>query len=185
MSSFYTRGGDQGKTGILGQGRLDKDDVRIETLGCIDELSSVLGMARAAGCSEGVREMLVHVQRDLFGLMAELAATPETFERFRYLHEEHVNWIETQITCLETQVEVPSYFILPGENQTAAMLDLARTVTRRAERRAVSLAHAVENDYSLVLKYLNRLSSLCFIMELFEIKQSGLKPSPARRDLQR
>ncbi len=180
MSSFYTRSGDEGTTGILGEGRLNKDDARIETLGVLDELSSVLGVARATSNLEKIKDVLIHVQRDLFGLMAELAATAQTIERFRYLGETQILWLENCISALETDVTVPSYFILPGDSPAAAALDLARTVTRRAERRAVTLARLSENDMVLVLRYLNRLSSLCYILELYEIKQSGLKTTPAR-----
>lgn len=179
MTSFYTRTGDEGTTGVLGKTRLPKDDERIEALGAIDELSSVLGLARSSSKVALIQEIIVHIQRDLFGMMSELAATPENVDRFHLIHAEQVDWLEERISYLEQVVVVPSYFILAGDLPSAAALDLARTVTRRAERRVVSLTHHVTLPDNMILKYLNRLSSLCFILELHEMQQSGVAPLPA------
>jgi cob(I)alamin adenosyltransferase len=180
MPSFYTRTGDGGKTGLLGKGRVAKDDVRIEAIGTVDELSSVLGLARSSSSLAEVKQMVMAVQRDLSAMMAELAADAETIARFHAIDSGRVDWLEAQISSLEQSVNVPSYFILPGDSQAAAALDLARTVTRRAERRVVSLIESSPLALDLILKYLNRLSSLFFILELYELKQSGVLPAPAK-----
>jgi cob(I)alamin adenosyltransferase len=180
MSSFYTKRGDSGKTGLLGKERVSKDDVRLEAIGTVDELSSVLGLVRCSSTLVDVKEMVMTVQRDLSGLMAELAADVETIDRFHTIDASRVEWLETQISMLEQTVSVPSYFILPGDSQAAAVLDLARTVTRRAERRVVHLIQSSPVTLDLILKYLNRLSSLFFILELYELKQSGVLPASAK-----
>ena len=179
MPSFYTRRGDAGQTGLLGKSRVFKDDPVIEVLGSIDELSSVLGMARSASHSDEIQAIVIHIQRDLFHLLGEVAAAPDHIERFNYLQAEHVAWLETRVAEFEQKVKVPSYFILPGDSAAGGALDLARTVTRRAERNMVKLARSgvISNPY--LLQFLNRLSSLLFVMELYEIDLSGLKPTPA------
>ena len=179
MPSFYTRRGDEGQTGLLGKKRVFKSDYVIDALGSIDELSSVLGLARSTSQLNLVQETILHIQRDLFNLMGEVAARPEQIERFNYVQPEHVGWIETQITLLEQRVSVPAYFILAGDSKAAATLDLARTVTRRAERNLVRLAQNGVAVNMLILQYFNRLSSFLFILELFEIDQTGLKPTRA------
>jgi len=182
MPSFYTRKGDEGQTGLLEKKRVFKDDPIIEALGSIDELSSVLGMARSTSQLSQVQDLLIHIQRDLFHLLSEVAAAPEQIERFSYVRLEHVEWFETEIAALEEKVVVPPYFILAGDSRAGAALDLARTITRRAERNVVKLVHAGVQVNPFILKYLNRLSSFLFVLELYEIDQSGLKPTPANTE---
>jgi cob(I)alamin adenosyltransferase len=182
MPSFYTRKGDEGQTGLLGKNRVYKDDVIIETLGSIDELTSVLGMARSTSQLSLVQELIIHIQRDLFHLLSEVAAAPEQLERFNYIRAEHVEWFESEITRLEEKVVIPPYFILPGDSKAGAAIDLARTVTRRAERNLVRLVHSGVLTNPNIQKYLNRLSSFLFVLELYEIDQSGLKPTPANAE---
>ena len=182
MPSFYTRKGDEGQTGLLGKKRVFKDDPIIEALGSIDELSSIMGMARSASQLALVQDLLVHIQRDLFHLSSEVAAAPEKIERFNYVRLEHVEWFETEIASLEEKVVVPPYFILAGDSKAGAALDLARTITRRAERNMVKLAHSGIVINPFILQYLNRLSSFLFVLELYEIDQSGLKPTPANTE---
>ncbi len=173
MSPFYTRTGDEGNTGLLGEGRVPKFDLRIEALGAVDEATAALGMARSACQAEQTAPLLLQTQQDLYLLMAEVGATPENAGKFRKIDDKKVTWLEEQTDLLEKQVGVPSEFILPGENPGSAALALARTVVRRAERRAVELHHngGLENPH--LLAYLNRLSSLCFVLELLENQHAG------------
>ncbi len=172
-TNFYTRMGDDGTTGLLGEGRVSKSDTRIEALGAVDEVTAALGVARAICASAEAAECLVHIQRDLYGLMGEVAATPENIARFRVISSEQVSWLEAQTDYLGKVVELPREFIVPGDSLAGAALDLARTVTRRAERRLVALAQEERLDNPDVLRYMNRLSSFCFVLELHENKLAG------------
>ncbi len=171
--SFYTLTGDEGYTGLLGQGRIAKEDPRIEALGAVDEANAALGVARAQARSPEAAALLLMIQRDLYGLMGELAATPENAERFRVIDAQKVTWLETQVDTLSHMVEVPREFIVPGDTLASAYFDLARTVVRRAERRVADLLHRAELTNPQLLRYLNRLSSFCFVLELRENQIAG------------
>jgi len=175
MSPFYTRKGDEGFTGLLGRGRFPKNDLRIEELGAIDEANAALGLARSWVHSNLVKSLVIRIQRDLYNLMAETAAGNENAEKFHSIDADHVAWLETQISELEKMVQIPSEFILPGDSTAGAALDLARTIVRRAERHMVSLHQAGQIPNVDLLHYLNRLSSLCFVMELYENQVNGQK----------
>ena len=184
MSPFYTKTGDDGYTGLLGEGRLPKYDPRLEAVGSLDEATAALGLARAACQLQHSTAVLMQVQRDLYGLMAEVAATPENAIRFRSIDEGRVAWLEEQIDSLSKQVKLPKDFILPGDTPASAALALARTVVRRAERRVVLLLHTHALENAALLHYLNRLSSLCFVLELSENQAAGKdKPSLAKEEL--
>ncbi len=180
MNSFYTGKGDDGFTGWLGAGRVAKSDDRIEALGTIDEVSSILGLARSLCKSRESSLLLARVQRDLYLLMSEVASAPQSAEKFRGIDEQHVVWLEEQIDRLQNTVNIPKEFILPGDTLPGAAIDLARTVVRRAERRLVKLWHKEQLGNPNLLKYLNRLSSFCFVLELYENQQAGFeKPTLA------
>ena len=180
MSNFYTRAGDDGFAGLLGEGRVPKSDLRIETVGAIDEASAALGLARANSAA-GEGPVIVRIQRDLYGLMAEVAATAKNAERFRVVGSTQVAWIEEQIDRISKGVDAPGEFIVPGDSASGAAFDLARTVVRRAERRMAELALRGDVQNPDLLKYLNRLSSLCFVLELLENKVAGQqKPTLAK-----
>ena len=184
MNTFYTRRGDDGTTGVLGPGRVQKFDLRPETLGTIDEANAALGLARS--CSKGpeMSGLILQIQRDLYEVMGEVAATsPETAEKFRTIDEHKVDWLEQQIALLSAQVEVPKEFIVPGDTLQGAAFDMARTIVRRAERRAAELLSRGEMFNPLLLQYLNRLSSLLFVVELYETQHAGIdQPTFARTD---
>lgn len=183
MDKFYTRRGDDGTTGILGGGRLPKDHPRPEAVGTIDEANAALGLARSSCKTDQSAEIILAVQRDLYGLMGEVAATPENAERFRVIDAERVEWLEAQIEHLSKSVEPQSEFIVPGDTHAGAALDLARTVVRRAERRLTTLWREDEIENPELLRYLNRLSSLCFVLELFENQAAGQsKPTIAKHN---
>ena len=177
MTKFYTQTGDDGYTGLLGEGRLAKHAPRIEAIGALDEATAALGMARAACQLPQTAELILTVQRDLYQLMAEVAATPENAARFRQISAERVAWLEEQTDAISARVPLPREFILPGDSLPGASLALARTIVRRAERRVAGLIHTGELENRQLLRYLNRLSSLCFILELQENQAAG-NPSP-------
>ena len=170
---FYTRRGDDGSTGMLGSERISKSDARIETLGAIDEANAALGVARSLCRSPEAAACLVVIQRDLYGIMAEVASSPENVERFRMIGTERVNWLEEQTDLLSQVVDLPREFIVPGDTPAGAALDLARAVVRRAERRLVGLSEAGLVSNPNLLVYLNRLSSFCFVLELRENQLAG------------
>jgi len=183
LPSFYTRKGDNGTTGLLGPGRVAKYELRMEALGAIDEATAHLGMARALCSAPGLTEMILQVQRDLYQLMAEVAAPPDTAAQFRKIDAARVEWLETQTDALTERVNMPREFIVPGDSVPAAALDQARAVVRRAERRVTELHARGEVESNELLRYLNRLSSLCFVMELWENQAAGRdRPTLARHE---
>jgi len=181
VGSFYTRLGDDGTTGLLGAGRVSKDHARPEAYGTVDEASAALGLARAMAHSKQAAEISLQAQRDLYHLMAELAATPQEAPRFRVIDAGRVAWLEEQMDDLEAKVNMPQDFVVSGDSQSGAAFDLARTVVRRAERLVVRLHRNGEVESLFLLSYLNRLSSLCFVLSLWENQQAGVeRPSLAR-----
>ncbi len=181
MSPIYTRAGDEGSTGLLGEGRVPKFDLRIEALGALDEATAALGLARASAQAAQSAALILETQRDLYKLMAEVGATSENAATFRSIDAARVQWLETQTDALGESVPMPSEFIVPGENPASAAMSLARTVVRRAERRVVELFHqgGLENPH--LLAYLNRLSSLCFMLELLENQHAGQSTPLAKK----
>lgn len=173
MPRFFTTGGDDGFTGLLGDGRVAKYSPRLEAVGEIDEATAALGLARSLCQSERSVALLLQAQRDLYGLMAEVSATPENAARFRTIDAGRVEWLEVQTEALSELVTIPKEFIVPGDTQAGAAIDLARTIVRRAERRVALLLHEAEIENVELARYLNRLSSLCFVIELFENQAAG------------
>jgi cob(I)alamin adenosyltransferase len=170
--TFYTRTGDDGTTGLLGEGRVPKTHPRIEALGALDESTATLGWARAHARDSRCGPLLLEAQRDLYKLMAEVAATPEQAATFRF-DAARVTWLEAQIDALSATVTMPREFIIPGDSPGGAALSLARAVIRRAERRVLELVEAGEISNPEPGRYLNRLSSLCFVLELAENAAAG------------
>lgn len=173
MSEFYTRKGDDGYTGVLGEGRVTKYDLVPETLGAVDEAGAVLGLARSLCQGEGSAAAILKIQRDLYGLMAEVAATPENVKRFHVVDESYVTWLEEQTALFSQKAPLPKEFIIPGDTPVGAALDLARTVVRRAERRLTEFLHRGGTQNTALLQYLNRLSSLLFVLEIYENQAAG------------
>jgi len=183
MSKFYTQMGDDGTTGRLGKGRLPKYHILIEAIGSIDEASAALGLARAQVKSSAVSELLLHVQKDLYHIMAELSATKENASRFRVIDPARLVWLEGEIDRYSQLVEIPDEFIVPGDTDSGATLALARTAVRRSERRVAELNQEEAFENGVILPYLNRLSSLIFVLELHENQASGLAgPTLAKKE---
>jgi len=173
MSNFFTRSGDNGYTGVLGKGRLQKNHPRLEAVGTIDEATAALGVARSQTRSNELSTLVITIQRDLYNLMAEVAATPENADQFRFIDSSRVSWMESQIDSLSQSITIPNEFIIPGDSRSGANYALARTIVRRAERQVAGLYHNGDLENQELLIYLNRLSSLCFILELIENNISG------------
>ncbi len=168
----YTKAGDDGTTGLFYGGRVPKDSELPTAYGSVDEAQAVIGMARAHAVG-ALDQMLVAVLRDLWVLMAELATAVENRHKLdpgaTAVTQPMVDRLETEIDALDEQFEPPKSFTIPGGNVTSAWLDLARTVTRRAERHALAAAPPP----SLVVPYLNRLSDLLWTMARWQDAQDG------------
>jgi cob(I)alamin adenosyltransferase len=173
MSNYYTRRGDDGTTGLLGEGRVPKSHPIPEAVGTIDEASAAIGIARAHSDDPAIIQILLQIQRDLYQLMAEIAATPENAARFRKIDDHRVDWLEQQIEAIGARIEMPREFILPGDTIAGGYFALARTVVRRAERKVAALFYDGNPDNPALLSYLNRLSSLCFLFEIYANHMSG------------
>ena len=174
MSKYYTGRGDDGTTSLLGDARVPKFDRRPETYGAIDEASAAFGLARSLAMDQVSARTAAQVQRDLYHLMSEVAATPENAERFRAVDSERVEWLEERIEYFGERVALPNEFVISGDTRSGAAFDVARTVVRRAERRVAELLHDGELTNDALLAYLNRLSSLCFVLSLWENLQGGV-----------
>ena len=173
-------GGDDGSTGLLGGGRIRKDDPRIEAYGTIDEASSAIGLAKAHSSHGRVREICEEMQRGFYALGAELATNPASKTSFATTTAADVDRLEMITAELEKTVAMPEGFILPGSTPSSAAMDLARAVTRRAERRCLTLERAGGFDNPQVRRWLNRVSLLLFVLARYEEELSGRAPAPAK-----
>ncbi|NLN69783.1 MAG: cob(I)yrinic acid a,c-diamide adenosyltransferase [Chloroflexi bacterium] len=182
MASFYTAEGDQGATGYLGKGRISKASLRIESVGSVDEANAAIGLARALSVTSKSQTILLEIQKHLYLLMSELSASPETANKFDQIKQEHLSWLEAQIQNLEEGIDLPREFIIPGDSPASGAIDLARTIVRRAERRAVEMLEAGLIQKTVLIAYLNRLSSLLFIVEVYETVTSGGDIQLAKED---
>ena len=183
MPTYFTGRGDDGTTGWLGEGRIPKFGPRPEAYGTVDEASAALGVARSLAEAPAVGEVVIQIQRDLYHLMAEVASPKETSSQFRKVDADRVRWLEDQMERFGRQVALPSEFVVPGDSHAAAAFDLARTVVRRAERLVARLQAEGELENVDLLRYLNRLSSLCFVLELVENQRAGFdRPRLAKAD---
>jgi len=172
INRVYTRTGDSGQTSLVGGTRVSKSSLRVEAYGEVDELNSVIGAARARSQDGQVDDVLGLIQNDLFTLGADLASTSDiTVPR---IDESFVTRLEQYSDQFLSELEPLKEFILPGGNEAGALLHLARTVARRAERRAVALSEAEEINPEAIV-YLNRLSDLLFILARAINHRSGVQ----------
>ena len=172
---IYTRTGDTGQTGLFGGGRVSKTHPRVEAYGDVDELNAALGLARAIEAMPRVDEIIVPLQRDLFGIGA-LLATPDRDKMKRQLEkasidERRIRELEQAIDDGDAELEPLRAFIVPGGAPKAAALHVARTVCRRAERRVIALDQ--EEIPAIVTVYLNRLSDLLFTLARVANRRAG------------
>ena len=181
MPKYYSGQGDDGFTSLLGADKVPKYDLRPDTYGALDEASAALGLSRAFAQSARTVELVVTVQRDLYRIMAEVAALPEDAEKLKRFSEDRLQWIESEIELIGAQIEMPGGFVIPGDSVSGAAMDLARTVVRRAERLVARMVHEDLLQNTFILPYVNRLSSFCFVLALWENQQSGVdKPTLAK-----
>jgi len=167
LSKIYTRTGDDGTTGLGDGSRVDKDSLRVETFGTVDELNSIIGLVLASRVNDAVHDCLTRTQHELFDLGGELCMpgytlTPETC----------VDQLEAELDRFNEDLPPLKDFILPGGSEPAARCHLARTVCRRAERLMVSLAKT-EDINEVSLRYLNRLSDLLFVIARVLARANG------------
>ena len=171
---IYTRGGDKGKTGIHGGQRVDKDDIRIEANGCIDELNSMIGVVRAFLPKEHEwQQILFRIQSEIMVVMSHVA-TPSAIrdKNPNPLPEDLDKFCEECMDEMTNKMGQSEAFILPGGNLVSAHLQLARTIARRSERRLWALNKQDEVPAS-ILRFINRLSDLLFTMARFEMFAGG------------
>ncbi len=181
MTRIYTKTGDDGTTGLIGGQRVHKDASRIEAYGVVDELNAVFGVVCASPLPERVRPILRRVQDDLFTIGADLAL-PAGMDRKEWgvpaILDENIAGLEREIDECQSELPQLQRFILPGGSAPGAMLHLARTVARRAERRCVALAHAEPVDPQII-RYLNRLSDLCFVLARYVNHKNSQPETPS------
>ena len=162
LTRIYTRGGDQGETSLGDGSRVSKLDCRIGAFGTVDELNSAIGVVLAGAVPEAMREPLSRVQNELFDVGADLSVPWGVTDRLR-VEQPMIDALEQ--LCDEFNADLPELrsFVLPGGTEAAARLHVARTICRRAERDVLLGAREVDLN-PLVLRYLNRLSDLLFIL---------------------
>lgn len=170
----YTKVGDDGTTGLFYGGRVSKDDDRPVAYGAVDEAQAALGLARAAADDGSeIDALLIAIMRDLWVLMAELATLPENHHKLEagatLTTANMVEKLETHIDDLSERFEPPTEFVVPGQTELAARLDLSRTLVRRAEREVIP---ALADTDSEALRYLNRLSDLLWTMARWQEGES-------------
>lgn len=170
---IYTKTGDQGETALFASGRVPKTHLRVEAYGTVDELNSLLGLARALHPSDRGNRWLAEVQHQLFHLGADLATPPGAkADWITRIAASDIDWLESSIDEMSAELAPLRNFILPGGTGAAATLQLSRAVCRRAERRIVALAQREEMG-EFILPYVNRLSDWLFTLARFENMQAG------------
>ncbi|MGH8370915.1 MAG: cob(I)yrinic acid a,c-diamide adenosyltransferase [Gammaproteobacteria bacterium] len=167
LSKIYTRTGDDGSTGLGDGTRVPKDGARVEAYGTVDELNSCIGVLLAEQLPEALTKCLVQIQHELFDLGSELCVPG-----YSAITAEHVNRLERTLDGFNAELPPLKEFILPGGNRAAALCHVARTVCRRAERRTLTLQRESPLNGE-VLRYLNRLSDLLFVLARVIARQDG------------
>jgi len=167
LSKIYTRTGDRGTTGLGDGSRVDKNSLRVEAFGTVDELNSAVGLVLATELPAEVRTRLTRTQHELFDLGGELCMPGYTL-----VPDSYVDGLEKQLDTFNADLPPLKDFILPGGSEAASRCHLARTVARRAERRVVSLAQS-EDVNPASIRYLNRLSDLLFVIARILARHDG------------
>ena len=169
---IYTKYGDTGETSLLYGGRVSKSGPHTEAYGIIDEAVSAMGLGRAQSQDEEVKEILKQLQRELFTVGAELATDPQRYDLFKRhfspVTPGMVTGLEETLDDLEGRMEMPNVFILPGNSPASAAIDMARTIVRTAERRVVALHEQGRLTNPDILRYMNRLGDLLFVVARYE-----------------
>jgi len=168
LSKIVTRTGDAGTTGLGDGSRVTKDSLRIETMGQVDELNSMIGLLLTEEMPDDIRQAMLRVQHDLFDLGGELC-----MPGMNVIGEAHIGRLEDLVEQFNADLSPLKEFILPGGTRAAAVAHLARTVCRRAERDVTTLAQE-EKVGANALAYLNRLSDALFVMARYENHARGI-----------
>ena len=179
MPKIYTKMGDDGETNLLYGSKVSKNDPRCEAYGATDEVVSALGLARALCDDETVKEILLNLQHEMFIVGAELATDKS---KYQYLEnnlstvtDDMVFGIERRIDEINGSIQLPNAFIIPGASKGSGAVDLARSQLRTAERRIVSLKQQGLLVNPVVLKYVNRVSDLLFVLARYEDRELPLE----------
>lgn len=167
LSKIYTRTGDKGTTGLGDGSRVDKDSLRVEAYGTVDELNSAVGLVLTADLPADVQACLTRTQHELFDLGGELCMPGYTM-----ISDPFVSGLERDLDTFNEDLPALKDFILPGGSEAAARCHLARTIARRAERRVISLAQ-IEDVNEATIRYLNRLSDLLFVIARVLARRDG------------
>ena len=176
--SIVTKTGDKGETSLMYGRRLSKADPRVDAYGCVDELSAALGLARSIATDNFLSDQILAAQRDLILVMGELATAPPDHQRyakdgFEFTTTEMVDRITSVVFDLEKDKSLyPKDWVVPGATPVSAALDLARTTCRRAERHITGFSTAEKNFNPEILRYLNRLSDLCWVLARYAEKHA-------------
>ncbi|HKA34015.1 MAG TPA: cob(I)yrinic acid a,c-diamide adenosyltransferase [Candidatus Binatia bacterium] len=191
ITRVYTRTGDSGETALVGGRRVPKDSPRIEAYGTIDELNSIIGLARAfndersrnAKARRFLDEVLAKIQDELFDLGSELATPPDAeYSGMFHIGDAEVKRLEATMDRCQKELEPLKSFVLPGGGKVGAFLHQCRTVCRRAERDLLRLSRA-EPVSEWAIKYVNRLSDLFFVLSRWAAKQAGKRETLWKRGL--
>lgn len=171
MKTFNKRG-DEGETSLLFGHRVSKSSLCCDAYGTLDEAVSCLGIARNVVTKDKTKDVILKIQQELFTVSTELATKPADYEgfaaHFTPVTNEMANQLEGIIDELESRIEMPRSFIIPGSTLGSGWLDFSRTIIRRAERIVVALKDGKEISNNAILRYLNRLADLLFILARYE-----------------
>lgn len=173
---IYTRSGDKGKTGLFDGSRVDKDDIRIECLGAVDEANTFIGLLRSKLSAEHRwQKGLQRIQVELMDSMSHIATPGESAKaNLRPLPEDSDQWLETWMDTIEAELQsATEYFLLPTGNEVAALCHVARVQMRRAERRLITL-HKMDPLPAPILRFINRLSDLFFKLARQELETAQI-----------
>lgn len=180
---IYTKRGDDGSTGLLYGGRIQKSDLLTEAYGTTDEAVAVLGIARASSGDDAISAEILQLQRELFIVGADLATNPKERKKLEagssLVTPDMTDRLEDEIDASVSHHPLPDFFIVPGATARSAALDLARSTVRRAERLVVSLEEDGRLPNAEVLRYLNRLSDYLFVLARREAGETSEPPSRA------
>jgi cob(I)alamin adenosyltransferase len=178
VPKIYTKTGDDGTTGLLFGGRISKGDIATDAYGTSDEAVAALGVARAKLGDPRLADTLLRLQRELFVVGAELATGPENRAKLKpgetSVSAEMVAALESLIDDYTSRFEMPAEFVIPGETETSALIDLSRAIVRRCERLTVTMTQSGALQNPEVVRYLNRLSDLLFVLARYE--EGGFTP---------
>jgi cob(I)alamin adenosyltransferase len=169
--NFYTRTGDKGTTGIIGDERVLKSDLRIEAIGSVDEANAAIGFFRSMmDASDPLYETILSIQKKLYFVMSDLSSQDTDDKRFVRISEEDIGWLESEIAKVEEKLSIPKEFIVPGDHPLGAIMDMARTIVRRSERSLIRYYQMDLDRNPALIQFLNRLSSFCYVAEIYVLQ---------------